>query len=246
MLVKHLPRTARGTGHPAHATVSKIHDLIRHLATTQEGGLGFVWNTPFGPPLPAHLIDMMGPSTVLNASKLGSGAHRHTRIWQILLPTAEIDATYAQLADNPRTINEILDLAGIDSWRMPTESTSTAQTNPPKAMPRFRTRQTPPLRMDTGQTSLTGILLQYGALMAPPPQRLEKSSWASPMGIRIRETSPQANVTTSLANAHTSISFIGPWPSPVPPPRVIPPPTQERPRTPQERPTTHSLSLSPP
>ena len=76
MLAKHLPKTIRGSGQPPHATVLQIHDLIRHLATTQEGGLGFVWDTPFGPPpLPAHVIDMMGPSIVLNAPKLGSGAH---------------------------------------------------------------------------------------------------------------------------------------------------------------------------
>ncbi len=50
MLAKHLPKTIRGSGQPAHATVLQIHGLIRHLATTQEGGLGFVWDTPFGPP----------------------------------------------------------------------------------------------------------------------------------------------------------------------------------------------------
>jgi hypothetical protein len=113
---------------------------------------------------------MMGPSAVLNAPKLGSGAHRPSQIWQNLLPAAEIDTAYANLLDNPRTINEILDLAGIDSWRMPTESTSTAQINPPKALPHFRTRQTPPLQMDTGQTSLNGLLLKDEALMPPLPR----------------------------------------------------------------------------
>jgi hypothetical protein len=72
MLAKHLPKTIRGSGQPSHATVFQIHDLIRHLATTQEGGLGFIWDIPFGPPLPAQIIDIMGPSTVLNAPKLGS------------------------------------------------------------------------------------------------------------------------------------------------------------------------------
>ncbi len=71
MLTKHLPRTIRGTGQPAHATVLQIHDLIRHLAITQEGGLRFAWDTPLGTSLPAHVIDMMGPSTFLNAPKLG-------------------------------------------------------------------------------------------------------------------------------------------------------------------------------
>jgi hypothetical protein len=195
-------------------------------------------------PLPSHVIDMMRPSKVLYAPNLGSGAHCPTRIWQNLLPTSEIKAAYAQLPKNPRTINEILDLAGIDSWRMPTESISTAKTNPPKAMPRFRTRQTPPLRMDTGQTSLTGMLLKDGALMAPPPQRLERSLWASLVGIRIREPSPRPNETTSSANAQTSISSTGPWLSPAPQPSRNPTINpREAPDTPWEPNYTFSQPL---
>ena len=82
MLPQHLPRTHRGNGQPAHATLLKILRLIRHLASTQRGGVGFIWDTPDRSPLPAHILAVMGPSTVLNAPKCGSGAHRPTQIWQ--------------------------------------------------------------------------------------------------------------------------------------------------------------------
>ncbi len=57
---------------------------------------------------------------------------------------------------------------------MPTESTSTAWTNPPTALPRFRTRQPPPLRVDTDKTSLTILLLKDGALMPPSSQEVRE------------------------------------------------------------------------
>jgi len=85
MLTQHLPRAHMGQGQLAHATISQISCLIRHLDTTQGGGIGFVWDTPVGFPLPAHVQNMMGPSTVLNALKCGSGAHRPIRVWQNLL-----------------------------------------------------------------------------------------------------------------------------------------------------------------
>ncbi len=59
MLTQHLPRAHNGQAHPAHAAISQIHRLIRHLATLQEGGIGFVWDTPVGSPLPAHISTMM-------------------------------------------------------------------------------------------------------------------------------------------------------------------------------------------
>jgi len=61
LLPQHLPRTHRGEGISAHATVGRIYCLIQHLAATQEGGIGFVWNTPVGSPLPAHVLNMTGP-----------------------------------------------------------------------------------------------------------------------------------------------------------------------------------------
>ncbi len=99
MLTQHLPRTHRGNGQPAHATLQQTLRLIRHLASTQKGGIGFIWDTPVRYPLPAHIIAMMGPSTALNAPKCGSGAHRPTQIWQHLLPKATLDDAYANLAE---------------------------------------------------------------------------------------------------------------------------------------------------
>ena len=190
MLAKHLPKTIRGSGQPPHATVLQIHDLIHHLATTQEGGLGFVWDTPSGPPLPAQIKDIMGPSTVLDTPKLGSGAHRPTRIWQNLLPTAEIETAYAQLPENPHTINEILELAGIAAWRMPAEITSTNPAHPPKALPRFNPRQPPTLRMDTRHTSIGGLSLLEGPFPPPSYPEVTEVLMGFTRGMQIQETSP--------------------------------------------------------
>ena len=119
MLPKHLPRAHRGQGQAAQATVGQIRYLIQHLAETQEGGTGFVWDTPVGSPLPAHVQNMTGPSTVINAPKCGSGAHRLTHLWQNLLPKEELAEAYSNLNDPPHTANEILDLAGLGSSQMP-------------------------------------------------------------------------------------------------------------------------------
>ena len=45
----------------------------------------------------------MGPSTILNAPKCGSGAHRPTHLWQNLLPKEELDEAYSNLIDPPHT-----------------------------------------------------------------------------------------------------------------------------------------------
>ena len=58
---------------------------------------------------------MMGPSTVLNALKCGSGAHRPTHVWQNLLPKEELDEAYSSMPEPSRTVNDILDLAGLGS-----------------------------------------------------------------------------------------------------------------------------------
>jgi len=91
MLPQHLPLIHLGQRVSAHATIGQISYLIQHLAATQEGGIGFIWDTPVGFPLPEHVLNMMGPSTVLNAPKCRSGAHRPIRIWQNLLPKEELD-----------------------------------------------------------------------------------------------------------------------------------------------------------
>jgi len=79
MLPQHLPRAHRGQGQSAQATVGWIRYLIQHLAANQEGGIRFVWDTPVGSPLPAHVKKIMGPSTVLNAPKCcPNTSHGHT------------------------------------------------------------------------------------------------------------------------------------------------------------------------
>ena len=74
---------------------------------------------------------MMGPSTVINAPKCGSGAHRPTHLWQNLLPKEELDETYSNLKDPTHTVNEILDLAGLGSWKMPLGETTNSTATPP-------------------------------------------------------------------------------------------------------------------
>jgi hypothetical protein len=113
MLDKHLPGDHRGSGQPVRATISQINYLIRHLATTQEGGLGYVWDAPYGPKLTPQVHALMGPLTVLNAPKCGSGAHRPTHIWQNLLPKGKLEEAYLQLSGLQRPINDILDHAGL-------------------------------------------------------------------------------------------------------------------------------------
>ena len=113
MLTKHLPREHRGSGQPAHATIAQINYLIRHLATTQDDGLGYVWDAPYGPKLTPQVHALMGPSTVLIAPKCGSGAHRPTHIWQNLLPKEELEEAYLHLSGLQRPINDILDQARL-------------------------------------------------------------------------------------------------------------------------------------
>jgi len=151
MLPQHLPRTHRGQGQSANAAVGQIRHLIWHLAATQWGGIGLVWDTLVGSPLPAHVQQMMGPSTFLNAPKCGSGAHHPTRLWQNLLPTEELEEAYATLNDLPHTVNELLDLAGFDSWHMPPGDTTKSTATPPPS------RNTTPLQNKTHSCLPGGI-----------------------------------------------------------------------------------------
>ena len=74
------------------------------------GGIGFIWDTPVRSLLPTHIHTLMGPSTVLNAPKCGSGAHRPTHIWQNLLSkAAALNAAYANLADPRLSVDDILE-----------------------------------------------------------------------------------------------------------------------------------------
>ena len=168
MLTQHLPRTIRGHGQPAHATLQQILRLIQHLDSNQHGGIVFIWDSPVIPPLPAHIIAMMGPSTVLNAPKCGSGAHRPTQIWQNLLPKATLDEAYANLTDPRLTIDDILEVAGLGKWQTPPRDASSTTGTPHTALPRFGTRPTPPPRDGTSAAPTTGLLLKDGALTSPP------------------------------------------------------------------------------
>jgi hypothetical protein len=86
MPAQHLARAQRGDGQPAQAALLQIVPLIQHLATSQSGGVGFIWDTSIRTLLPTRVLHIIGPSTVLNAPKCGSRAHRATHIWQNFLP----------------------------------------------------------------------------------------------------------------------------------------------------------------
>ena len=112
----------------------------------------------------------MGPSTVLNTSKCGSGAHRPTNIWQNLIPNEELEEAYFQLSGLQRPINDILDHAGLNCWRLPLPpNTVTSTLALPMALPRFSTR--PPLiQAAHTQSSTTGLLWKDGTLTPPSPE----------------------------------------------------------------------------
>ena len=170
MMPQHLQRAYRGQEHPAHAVVDQISYLIQHLAATQEGGIVFVWDTLVGPPLPTHVLEIMGPSTVLNAPKCGSGAHRPTRILQNLPPKEDLDEAYSNLNYPPHTVNDILEHVGLSSWRMPTRDTISSTANATTLLPRFRTRPTPPPPGELGPTTTIGLLVKDGTLRPPSPE----------------------------------------------------------------------------
>jgi len=112
----------------------------------------------------------MGPSTVLIASKCGSGTHRSTRIWQNLLSKEELDEAYSNLNDPPHTVDDILEHAGLGSWHMPALDTISSTASPTTFLPRFRTRPTPPLPprgRGLGPTTTIEVLVKDGTLRPP-------------------------------------------------------------------------------
>ena len=113
MIPQHFPKAHRGQEQSARATVGQIRYLIHQLAASREDGIEFVWDTPVGSPLPAHVKKMMGPSTVQYAPKCGSGTHRPTHLWQNLLPKEEMDEASSNLNYPPHMVNEMLNLAGL-------------------------------------------------------------------------------------------------------------------------------------
>jgi hypothetical protein len=114
----------------------------------------------------------MRPATVLNAPKCGSGAHRPTCVWQNLLPKETLDEAYSNLPAPSSTVNEMLALAGLGSWHMPSGDTSHSTNTHPTALPRFGTRPSPqPQAASTQpQAPTNGLLMHGGTLTSPSPE----------------------------------------------------------------------------
>jgi hypothetical protein len=112
---------------------------------------------------------MMGPSTVLNALKCGSGAHRPTRIWQNFLPLETLDEAYSNLPVLSRTVNDMLTLAGLGSWHMPPRDNLSSIITHPSALPRFGTRPKLQPRAASIHASTNGLLIRGGILTSPSP-----------------------------------------------------------------------------
>ena len=121
-------------------------------------------------PLPVHVQNMMGPSTVLNDPKCGSGAHRPTRIWQNLLPKETLDEASSNLPVQSRTVDDMLALAGLGSWHMPPGDTSYSINKHPSALPRFGTRPKPQPHATSLHASTDGLLMQGGTITSPSPE----------------------------------------------------------------------------
>jgi hypothetical protein len=113
---------------------------------------------------------MMGPSTVLNDLKCGSGAHRPTRISQNLLPKEMMYEAYSNLPAPPRTVNDMVDLAGLGSWHMPQGEASASTTNPLSTLPRFGTRSKHQPQTTSPHATTSGLLMKNGALKSPSPE----------------------------------------------------------------------------
>ena len=143
ILAQHLPRAHKGGVQPAQAALLKIVRLIQYLATTQTGGVGFISDTSVRISLPAHVVHTMGPSTVLNAPKCGSGAHRPPHILQNLLPQSELEAAYKSIPNPLKPVDAILAAAGLGEWRTPLPADPTV-TKQPRTMLRGAIDQTTP------------------------------------------------------------------------------------------------------
>ncbi len=90
---------------PSHDRPDKIPDPA---PSCEPGGRNRIClGHPVGSPLPAHVQQMMRPSTVLNAPKCGSRAHRPTHLWQNLLPKEELNEVYSNMFDPPHTVNDM-------------------------------------------------------------------------------------------------------------------------------------------
>ena len=144
ILAQHLPCAHISGIQPAQAALLQLVRLTQHLTTTQPGGFGFIWDISVRTPLPAHVLHLMGPSSVLNASKCGSGAHRPTHIWQNFFPRPELEAAYKSLPNSPITLDAIMKTAGPEEWRAPRPADTIVPEQTRIMLPRFGTRSPTP------------------------------------------------------------------------------------------------------
>ena len=131
MLSPHFPRAHKKLGQYAHATTQQIVRLIHHLSSTQPGGIGFMWNNSLRSTLPSQVHSTMGPSTILNAPKCGSGAHRSTHLWQNFVTKSALEIAYNLLPSPPRTVDDILMTTSLGAWSTQDTSAMETSTRPP-------------------------------------------------------------------------------------------------------------------
>jgi hypothetical protein len=82
----------------------------------------------------------MGTSTILNAPKCGSGAHRPTHLWQNFVTNSTLENAYNTLINTPRTVDDILATNGLGAWS--TTDTTAGETSARLhiTLPRFGTK----------------------------------------------------------------------------------------------------------
>ena len=113
---------------------------------------------------------MMGPATILNAPKCGSGAHRPTCIWQNLIPKEMLEEAYSDLPKPSRIEDKMLTIAGLGSWQMPPGDVSHSTNTYPTALPRFGTRPSPQPQAKSPHKPTNGLLMHGGTLTSPSPE----------------------------------------------------------------------------
>ena len=86
------------------------------------------------------------------------------------LPKETLDEAYSNLPVSSRTVNDMLNLAGLGSWHMPPGDTSNSTNTPPSPLPRFGTRPKPQSRAASLYALTFGLLMQGGTLTSPSPE----------------------------------------------------------------------------
>jgi hypothetical protein len=108
-----------------------IH-LILHLSKSQPDGVGYIWNSSeLNPPSP-NTMPLLGPGSLLDATKRGLVAYRNTRIWQNLLPQDTLLADHACLQPTTRPVESLPERAGLSHWSTyPTQRPANSQGEQP-------------------------------------------------------------------------------------------------------------------